>query len=118
MGRTEDDRGELEQDLAQVSTFHSGLPEGRRRPHAPSAASTPPLSISVVGNHFVNGARQFMRLLGVNWEGTEYACAQGTTWRRWRPPGWGSESYPAAPGRPAARAVRRGPGGSGTSGRW
>ncbi len=43
-------------------------------PHAPSEASTPPLSISVVGNHFVNGAGQFIRLLGVNREGTEYAC--------------------------------------------
>jgi hypothetical protein len=39
-----------------------------------SAATTPPLSIAVLGNHFVNGAGQFIRLLGVNREGTEYAC--------------------------------------------
>jgi hypothetical protein len=36
------------------------------------------LSISVVGNHFVNGAGQTIRLLGVNREGTEYACVNGT----------------------------------------
>lgn len=37
-----------------------------------------PLAISIVGNHFVNGAGQTIRLLGVNREGTEYACEQGT----------------------------------------
>ncbi len=44
----------------------------------PAALSAAPLSISVVGNHFVNGAGQTIRLLGVNREGTEYACFQGT----------------------------------------
>ena len=39
-----------------------------------AAAST--LSISVSGNHFVNGAGQTIRLLGVNRSGTEYACIQ------------------------------------------
>ena len=46
--------------------------------HPPAALSAPPLSISVAGNHFVNGAGQTVRLLGVNREGTEYACEQGT----------------------------------------
>jgi Cellulase (glycosyl hydrolase family 5) len=40
----------------------------------PAALGAAPLSISVVGNHFVNGAGQTIRLLGVNREGTEYAC--------------------------------------------
>ena len=43
-----------------------------------AALGSAPLSISVVGNHFVNGAGQTIRLLGVNREGTEYACEQGT----------------------------------------
>jgi hypothetical protein len=47
-------------------------------PRPLSAASTPPLSIAVVGNHFVNGAGQTIRLLGVNREGTEYACVNGS----------------------------------------
>jgi endoglucanase len=47
-------------------------------PRPLSAASAPPLSIAVVGNHFVNGAGRFIRLLGVNREGTEYACVQKT----------------------------------------
>ena len=44
----------------------------------PSAMAATPLAISIVGNHFVNGAGQTIRLLGVNREGTEYACEQGT----------------------------------------
>jgi hypothetical protein len=47
-------------------------------PQPPVALGASPLSISVVGNHFVNGAGQTIRLLGVNREGTEYACEQGT----------------------------------------
>jgi hypothetical protein len=35
------------------------------------------LSIAISGNHFVNGAGQTVRLLGVDREGTEYACQQG-----------------------------------------
>jgi endoglucanase len=47
-------------------------------PQPPAAVSAPPFSIAVVGNHFVNGAGQTIRLLGVNREGTEYACVNGT----------------------------------------
>ncbi|HTX09567.1 MAG TPA: cellulase family glycosylhydrolase [Solirubrobacteraceae bacterium] len=47
-------------------------------PSPPTALAAPPLAISVVGNHFVNGAGQTIRLLGVNREGTEYACVNGT----------------------------------------
>jgi hypothetical protein len=36
-----------------------------------------PLSISIVGNHFVNGAGETIRLLGVDEPGTEYACFYG-----------------------------------------
>jgi endoglucanase len=43
------------------------------------AATNPavPLSIAVDGNHFVNGAGQTIRLLGVDRPGTEYACEEG-----------------------------------------
>ena len=44
---------------------------------AGTARASAPLSISVVGNHFVNGAGQTVRLLGVDRPGTEYACEQG-----------------------------------------
>ncbi|MGZ4250017.1 MAG: glycoside hydrolase family 5 protein [Solirubrobacteraceae bacterium] len=44
---------------------------------APSWAATVPLSISVQGNHFVNGAGQTIRLLGVNHPSSEYACVDG-----------------------------------------
>jgi hypothetical protein len=54
------------------------LPSVLLEPQPPPALSAPPLSISVVGNHFVNGAGQAIRLLGVNREGTEYACVRGT----------------------------------------
>jgi Cellulase (glycosyl hydrolase family 5) len=47
-------------------------------PRLPTAPAATPLSISVVGNHFVNGGGQTIRLLGVNREGTEYACVDGT----------------------------------------
>src|ERR1700761_2195556 len=47
-------------------------------PPSSLAAAGAPLSVSVVGNHFVNGAGQTIRLLGVNREGTEYACVHGT----------------------------------------
>lgn len=40
-------------------------------------ASPAPLSIRVDGNHFVNGAGQTIRLLGVNHPSFEYACDQG-----------------------------------------
>src|SRR6184192_4207826 len=44
----------------------------------PSAAvAATPLSISVAGNHLVNGDGTAIRLLGVNRSGTEYACIQG-----------------------------------------
>jgi hypothetical protein len=41
------------------------------------SAATPPVSVSVVGNHLVNGSGQTIRLLGADRSGTEYACAQG-----------------------------------------
>jgi endoglucanase len=44
---------------------------------ASSRAATVPLSISVQGNHFVNGAGQTIRLLGANHPSSEYACVQG-----------------------------------------
>jgi hypothetical protein len=40
-------------------------------------AANVPLSISIQGNHFVNGAGQTVRLLGVNHPSLEYACQQG-----------------------------------------
>jgi hypothetical protein len=43
-----------------------------------AAMGATPLAIRVVGNHFVNGAEQTIRLLGVDREGTEYACVDGT----------------------------------------
>jgi hypothetical protein len=39
-------------------------------------AAAVPLSISVSGNHFVNGAGQTIQLRGVNVSSSEYACAQ------------------------------------------
>jgi endoglucanase len=41
------------------------------------SAATVPLSIAVQGNHFVNGAGQTVRLLGVNHPSFEYACEYG-----------------------------------------
>src|ERR1700761_3827824 len=43
---------------------------------APPAAASP-LSIRVEGNHFVNGAGQTIRLLGVDHSSLEYACVDG-----------------------------------------
>src|ERR1700760_3089116 len=43
----------------------------------PGRAASVPLSISVQGNHFVNGAGQTVRLLGVNHPSSEYACVDG-----------------------------------------
>lgn len=40
-------------------------------------AAVVPLSISIQANHFVDGAGQTIRLVGVNRVGTEYACQQG-----------------------------------------
>ena len=40
-------------------------------------AASVPLSISIQGNHFVNGAGQTVRLLGANHPSLEYACQQG-----------------------------------------
>jgi len=42
-----------------------------------AAASASALSISVSGNHFVNGEGKTIRLLGVDRPSTEYACADG-----------------------------------------
>lgn len=44
----------------------------------PARATTPPpLSISIVHNHFVNGAGHKIRLLGVNHTSAEYGCVDG-----------------------------------------
>jgi hypothetical protein len=42
--------------------------------HTPGKAASVPLSISISGNHFVNGAGKTIRLLGVNVSSSEYAC--------------------------------------------
>ncbi len=47
-------------------------------------SADPALSIAISGNHFVNGAGQTIRLLGVNAPSTEYACDEG----------WGYSSQP------------------------
>jgi endoglucanase len=44
---------------------------------ASGAAGSVPLSIAVQGNHFVNGAGQTVRLLGVDRASFEYACQEG-----------------------------------------
>jgi endoglucanase len=54
-----------------------------------------PLSISVSGNHLVNGSGQTIRLLGVDRPGTEYACQQG----------WADSSGPIDPANAAAIAA-------------
>jgi hypothetical protein len=41
------------------------------------SAAAAPLAISISGNHFVNGAGQPIRLLGVNHPSSEYACVDG-----------------------------------------
>jgi endoglucanase len=41
------------------------------------SAGAVPLSISIQGNHFVDGAGQTVRLLGVNHPSLEYACEEG-----------------------------------------
>ena len=43
----------------------------------PSRAAQSALSISVSGNHFVNGAGETIRLLGVNHTSSEYGCVDG-----------------------------------------
>src|SRR4029077_20011837 len=40
----------------------------------PIAAQAASLSVSISGNHFVDGAGRTVRLLGVNRSGTEYEC--------------------------------------------
>jgi hypothetical protein len=44
---------------------------------SPGRAATVPLSISIAGNHFVNGSGHTVRLLGVNHTSSEYACVDG-----------------------------------------
>jgi hypothetical protein len=45
--------------------------------HTSGRADETPLSISISGNHFVNGAGQTIRLLGVDHASSEYACVDG-----------------------------------------
>jgi aryl-phospho-beta-D-glucosidase BglC (GH1 family) len=40
-------------------------------------AASMPLSLSISGNHFVNGSGQTVRLLGVDHASAEYACVDG-----------------------------------------
>jgi endoglucanase len=56
--------------MAMIATLSPGVA-------AAVAESTPALSISVHGNHLVNGSGQKVQLRGVNRDGTEYACVQG-----------------------------------------
>src|SRR4051812_13812881 len=42
-----------------------------------AATTTVPLSIKIVGKHFVNGAGHVVRLLGVNHTSAEYGCVDG-----------------------------------------
>ena len=42
-----------------------------------AARAATPLSVHTVGNHLVNGSGHPIRLIGVNYSGTEYACIQG-----------------------------------------
>jgi len=42
-----------------------------------SVNASAPLAIRIVGNHFIDGSGQPVRLLGVNRSGTEYECADG-----------------------------------------
>ena len=44
---------------------------------APTPADATALSISVVGNHLVDGGGTTVRLLGADVPGTEYACEEG-----------------------------------------
>jgi endoglucanase len=58
-----------------VAALSAGL-IGFGIPSLPVSAASP-LSISVSGNHLVDGNGTSIRLLGVNRSGTEYACIQG-----------------------------------------
>jgi hypothetical protein len=44
---------------------------------AHSSAASVPLSIAIVGNHFVDGSGHTIRLLGVNHTSSEYGCVDG-----------------------------------------
>jgi hypothetical protein len=44
---------------------------------ATAGAARVPLAIAVVGNHFIDGAGQTVRLLGVNHTSAEYGCVDG-----------------------------------------
>ena len=58
--------------IALLTLFSAGS-AGNIRPASAAGLA----SISVVGNHFVDGSGATIRLLGVNRSGTEYACIQG-----------------------------------------
>jgi endoglucanase len=55
--------------LCAISVSLIGVP--------PARAAKVPLSISIVGNHFVNGSGHTIRLLGVNHTSSEYGCVDG-----------------------------------------
>ncbi len=52
-------------------------PAAPAAPAAPAVPAAPELAIRVHGNHLVDGAGHRVRILGVNFSGAEYACAQG-----------------------------------------
>jgi PKD repeat protein len=65
---------------AVVAVLSLAVPVGSAAnavPPASKAAVAVSLSISVQGNHFVNGSGQTVRLLGVNRSGSEYMCVGG-----------------------------------------
>jgi endoglucanase len=60
---------------------HGTKPRPPTNPAPPTSRATKlsgGLSIRVVGNHFVDGNGNTVRLLGANRSGTQYACAEGT----------------------------------------
>src|ERR1039458_1148118 len=56
--------------LILAATLSASAMAGSRSPSSEAV----PLSITVSGNHFVNGSGQMVRLVGVNRSSTEYAC--------------------------------------------
>ncbi|HEY5024691.1 MAG TPA: cellulase family glycosylhydrolase [Acidimicrobiales bacterium] len=71
--------------LATIGTLLIGVVVA---PGTVRASAGPLLSITVSGNHFVNGAGSTVRLLGADVPSTEYACDQG----------WGYASQPLTVG--------------------
>lgn len=62
--------------VALAVAFGAGLAATMVAVALPSAATDPALSITEVGNHFVNQDGQTVRLLGVDTPSSEYACTK------------------------------------------